>query len=297
MIFDNDLRMLFAVNAGDNTVTAFTTLTRDAVLKSVAHVPSGGTLPVSVAVSQNRLYVLNVGGTGTVATFEIAGNGELLLLDTLELGLDNPTCIPFDQAMAPGQIGVDALGRRLIITHGAGQELLSAPLDDDGIPTDSLITTTTPGVVPFAFDVSRNGNILLAEAGTSSVSSFSPSAVGQPFIVTSESIATGQTATCWIVATDRYAYVANTGANNISSFTHSRTGAVTLLEANAASTSNAPIDMTLAGNNRYLYTLDAGSGSIFSFSIDADTGQLHALEAREGLPASAGLQGIAAFDF
>jgi DNA-binding beta-propeller fold protein YncE len=66
LVYDDESHMLFAVNAGDNTVAAL-----DAngfgfrpALRTVA--PSGGFIPVSLAVSEDRLYVLNAGGSGSV---------------------------------------------------------------------------------------------------------------------------------------------------------------------------------------------------------------------------------------
>lgn len=297
LVFDDESKMLFAVNAGDNTVTAFTTHYGGFLLHKSAQEPSGGYIPVSVAASEGLLYVLNAGGSGSVATFAIGYHGELLSLGELDLGLSNDTSIPFNNVMAPGQVGVDALKRRVIVTNAGGQELLTAALDDNGIPVGSVTETADPGIVPFAFGVSGYGNVLVAEAGSGSVSSFSPSATGQPLVLATSSVGTGQAATCWIVVTDDYAYTANTGSNTISLFSHARTGALTLLDATAATASGAPTDMTLAGGGKYLYTLDSASGNISGFAIDPNSGELHGVETQSGLPASAGIQGIAAYDY
>lgn len=298
LLFDRHLNMLFAVNAGDNTVAAFRVAPGGVALRETALVPSGGFIPVSIAVSEHRLYVLNAGGSGSVATFEIGAQGALSQLATLDLGQSHEQTLPFDNVMAPGQVGVDALHRRIIVTNGGGRQLLSAALDDEGVAAGTLTATPTPGDVPFAFGVSRYGNILVAEAASGSVSSFAPSATGRPLVLTTASVATGQAATCWIVVTDSgYAYVANTGSDTISLYAHSRTGALTLLNAVAAEAAGAPTDMALAGHGKYLYTLDAGSGNISGFAIDPDSGALQAVETQTGLPASAGIQGIAAYDY
>ena len=297
LVYDESREMLFAVNAGDNTVTAFKTGFGGFQLHASALVDSEGYIPVSLAVNDNRLYVLNAGGSGSVATFAIGTNGDLSLLGVLDLGLNNSNEIPFNNVMAPAQVGVDTLKRRIIVTHGGGQRLLTAALDDDGVARGNLVATPTPGVVPFAFEVSRYGNVLLAEAGSGSVSSFGPSATGTPLVLESASVASGQRATCWIVATDNYAYTANTGSDNISLYSHSRTGNLELVSAIAATAADAPTDMTLAGHGSFLYTLDANSGTISGFAIDANTGALTAVETQEGLPAAAGIQGIAANDY
>ncbi len=298
LAYDDATHMLFAVNAGDNTVAAF-----DAdgyglrpMLRRV--VPSGGFIPVSLAVSENRLYVLNAGGTGSVATFAI-DHGGLTQIGAFDLNLPPvATSIPFDQVGAPNQVGIDALARHLVVTHAGGQEVLTAKLDDAGVPSGPITSTTTPGAAPFAFGVTRYGTVLVAEAASGSVSAFDPPAGADPLIATASAVPTGQAATCWIVVhDDGYAYVSNTGSNTLGLYTWTRTGQLALVAGAAATASGAPIDLTLANGGGFLYSLDAGSGSISGFAISPHDGGLKRVETQGGLPASAGLQGIASRDF
>jgi 6-phosphogluconolactonase (cycloisomerase 2 family) len=295
LVYDAALEMLFAVNAGDNTVTAFHTGSAGVRLQRTDRVSSEGLIPVSVAVSERLLHVLNAGGSGTVSTFEIDRRGRLVKKSVLDLGLTNPTSLPFDQVMAPGQVGIDALARRLVVTNAGGQELLVAALDDSGIPVGPLASTPTPGAVPFAFDVTRFGNILVAEA-SGSVSALDP-ATGTALTVT-DSVPTGQQATCWIVIhRSGFAYSSNTASNTLSLLQFTRSGDLELLDDVAAQTGGAPIDLTLAGQGRFLYSLNAASGKIVGFAIDPKNGKLSHVETQGGLPAAAGIQGIAARDF
>ena len=297
--YDDATQMLFAVNAGDNTVTAFDTGVRGPGLQRRALVASGGYIPVSLAVSRNMLYVLNAGGTGSVATFQIGPHGDLQQVGALDLGLPpSATSIPFAQVPAPNQLIVDALARHLIIAHAGAQELLTVALNDDGIPAGALVSTPTPGVAPFALQVTPFGSTLVAEAGSGSVSAFDPPVSGMPLTVTAAAVGTGQAATCWLVATDYgFAYSSNTGSDTLSLFGYSRTGKLELLDAVAATPGGAPIDLTLANHGGFLYTLDAASGQISGFAVDRDSGALTAVQTQGGLPAAAGLQGIAARDF
>jgi len=298
LAYDAGLSMLFAVNAGDATVTAFSTERGGPRLLRRARVSSGGYIPVSLAVSENLLYVLNAGGSGSIATFEIDWRGGLEQIATLDLGISPgyATHPPFNQVMAPGQIGVDALTRNLIVTHGGGQEVLAVRLDDDGVPiAGSVVSTATPHPVPFAFEVTRYGSTLLAEA-SGFVTALDPPQGGA--LSVTDTVGTGQEASCWIVVSeDGYAYVSNTGSDTLSQFAYTRSGMLTLVDQVAAMPGNAPIDMTLAGGGRFLYTLDAGSGQISGFVVDRESGELAHVETQGGLPASAGLQGIAARDF
>jgi 6-phosphogluconolactonase len=294
LVYDAALDMLFAVNAGDNTVTAFRTGVAGVRLHRTARVQSGGLIPVSVAVSDRLLHVLNVGGSGTVATFEIGRLGQLTQRGVLDLGLANPSSLPFDPTMTPGQVGVDALARRIIVTNKAGQQLLVAALNDEGIPVGALAAAPTPSPAPFAFGVTRFGNVLVAEA-SGSVSALEPT-TGTSLSVT-DSVATGQLATCWIaVHANGFAYVSNTASNTISLLRYTRTGGLELLDDIAANTGGAPIDLTLAASGRYLYALNGASGEIVGFAIDQESGALSRVETQGGLP-GAGAQGIAARDF
>jgi 6-phosphogluconolactonase (cycloisomerase 2 family) len=299
LVYDPRTRSLFAVNAGDDTLAALDTGALGFPLRLASVVPSGGHIPVSLAVSGDRLYVLNAGSTGAVATFAIDEHGGLDQIGSLDLGLaPMPATPPFDQVAAPGQVGVDALARRLIVTHAGGQELLVAGLDDDGVPAGPFVPTPTPGAGTFAFDVTPFGNVLVAEAASASVSAFDPPGGSGPLSVTASSVGTGQAATCWIVVHDGgFAYVSNTASSTLSLYRYTRTGRLELVDAVAAFAEQAPTDLTLADGGRLLYSLDAGSGEISGFSIDAETGALTEVETQGGLPASAGIQGIAARDF
>jgi 6-phosphogluconolactonase (cycloisomerase 2 family) len=299
LVYDGQHGLLFAVNAGSDSVAALDTSGRSLRPRLRDVEPSGGYIPVSVAVSEDRLYVLNAGGTGSVATFGIGPHGALTPLGTLGLDLEpQATSIPFDRVPAPNQVGVDALARHLIIAHAGGKELLTIELDDDGVPAGPITSTTTPGEAPFAFELTRYGTTLVAEAGSGSVSAFDPPSGTDPLTVTAAAVPTGQAATCWIVVhDDGYAYVSNTLSDTISLYAWTRTGQLTLLDATAASTPGAPIDLALANGGAFLYSLDAASGTISGFRILPGTGALYRVETQDGLPAQAGLQGIAARDF
>jgi 6-phosphogluconolactonase (cycloisomerase 2 family) len=295
LVYNAALNMLFAVNAGDNTITAFHTGDAGVRLRRTDLEASGGQIPVSVDVSERMLYVLNAGGSGAVTTFAIDGRGRLEQKAVLDLGLANPASLPFDSTMTPGQVGVDALARRVIVANKAGQALLVAALDDAGVPVAPIAAIATPNPVPFAFGVTRFGAILVAEA-SGFVSALEP-ATGTTLNVT-DSVPTGQQATCWLVVhRSGFAYVSNTASNTISVLRYTRTGGLELLDDVAAETGGAPIDMTLAGKGRFLYALNGASGEIVGFAIDRRSGALARVETQGGLPASAGVQGLAARDF
>jgi len=62
LIMSEDGKYLYAVNAGDDTITVFEV--KKNYLKFLDIVPSGGRFPVSLTVHQKNLYVLNAGAMG-----------------------------------------------------------------------------------------------------------------------------------------------------------------------------------------------------------------------------------------
>jgi DNA-binding beta-propeller fold protein YncE len=176
--------------------------------------------------------------------------------------------------------------------------VLTVQLDDAGVPSGAATFTTTPGMAPFAFGVTRYGTVLVAEAASGSVSAFDPPSGTDPLIATASAVPTGQAATCWLVVhDDGYAYVSNTGSSTIGLYAWTRTGHLALVAGAAVTTSGAPIDLTLANGGGFLYSLDAASGSVSGFAISPGDGGLTRVETQGGLPAAAGLQGIASRDF
>ena len=64
LTYDQNNVLLYAVNAGSNTVSVFSVRGDQLTLRQVIN--SGGTFPVSVAVHDNIVYVLNAENGGTV---------------------------------------------------------------------------------------------------------------------------------------------------------------------------------------------------------------------------------------
>src|SRR2546430_1610129 len=75
VVLSDDGRRLFAVNAGSNDVSVFTV--GAAGLSLASRTSSGGTLPVSLTVHGNELYVLNAGGSGNISGFTVDNSGGL----------------------------------------------------------------------------------------------------------------------------------------------------------------------------------------------------------------------------
>jgi DNA-binding beta-propeller fold protein YncE len=105
--------LLYAVNAGSNTVSVFAVSGDRLALRQV--VRSGGTFPVSVATRGDVVYVLNALGGGSLQGYRVVG-GFLAPLpgSGRALGLD-PTETP-QFTSTPGQVAFTPDGSQLIVT-------------------------------------------------------------------------------------------------------------------------------------------------------------------------------------
>src|SRR6187397_1822211 len=67
IVLSDDGKELYAVNAGNNSVSLFSVSKDGLEWESTA--PSGGTMPISVTAHGKLLYVLNAGGTANISGF------------------------------------------------------------------------------------------------------------------------------------------------------------------------------------------------------------------------------------
>ncbi|MGH7327849.1 MAG: hypothetical protein ACREJX_05815 [Polyangiaceae bacterium] len=130
------------------------------------------------------------------------------------------------------------------------------------------------GVTPFGFAFSRAGQLVVSEAtggsaNASTISSYSVASDGTITPITS-TLATSQTAACWLTVAGDWAYAANTGSANVSSLGVTSAGDVSLLSGNAASSGAGSIDVAATPDNGFLYALASGPHTISILSIQAD---------------------------
>ena len=115
--------------------------------------------------------------------------------------------------------------------------------------------------------------------------------------IISASVPTHQTAACWVVLsrTERFAYTANTPDDSFSSFFVHRDGSLELRESQAASlpTGSGPVDMAFSHDGRFLYSLNAGNGTVGAFWANPFSGSLKPLAGAANLPAT--VNGLAAW--
>ena len=280
----DDGRWLFAVNAGSNDVSVFSV--SPAGLALASRTASGGTLPISLTVHGNVLYVLNAGGTGNISGFAVGTSGALTAIAGATLPLSGPS-------VGPAQVAFSPDGRRLVVTEKNTNRLDVYAVDANGVASGPT-TTPSAGGTPFGFSFGLRNELFVSEAA-GSASSYVLDPSGNVTLV-SGAVSTHRGAPCWAVVTNdgRIGFTGN-GAGSVSAFAIAPDRAISLVDANGGTALiGAGInDIALSHDSRYLYVLQTGGAqAIHAFRVQAD-GHLTALGPIAGLPT--GTRGLAAF--
>lgn len=282
----NGGRTLLAVNAGSDTVSVFAV--NGTALSLTQTVPSGGEFPASIASDGPVVAVLNAGGTGTVAEFYLQDDTLTPIpWEVRSLGLTNTN--PPNYLEGAGQVGFTPDGRHLVVTTkastssyevfnvGPGWSLSTAPV---------VTPSATP--VPFAFSFDASGQLVGAEAGTSTVSTYTVNPTGSLTLL--GSVGDGGAALCWITGVNGIFYGSNAGSATLSSFSVNATGHPVLDQATAAVTHPGTTDSAASPDGKFLYVESGGSGAFDAFAVNSN-GTLSIIETIWNLPV--GSEGIA----
>ncbi len=305
LILSPDQRWLFAVNAGSDDVSIFRVLDRGLVLTD--KVASGGHFPNSLTFDGEFLYVLNAGGEANIFGFRVDGKGHLIPLPGSKQSLGVNGLNPPFFLESPAQIGFSSLGDYLLVTVKGTNTIHAFSVGDDGLAMPTPVVNLSVGLTPFGFVFDRRGRLIVIEpfgrapmvgvAGASAASSYDLAEGGGAFPLT-VSVENGQTASCWIAILEngKYVYATNNFSNTITGYRVRRDGALTLLSADGISghTGSRPVDLAATPDGRFLYNVNAGSGTVSMFAINVEDGSLTPLGEVDGLPVDDGAVGMAA---
>ena len=297
LVISPDGRWLLAVNAGSNDVSLFKI--RGDRLQLSSRVSSGGEYPVSLAIHDHLVYILNAAGDGSISGFRL-DDGRLKPLSKSTRSLLAAT--PADGAQpnileAPAQVGFTPDGAQLVITDkgavsGVGR-ILVFKIGSSGRPSQDFVATPTAAPVPFAFTFDRFGHLVVVDASAGSISSYQVNQDRSLDLL--GAVTNGQAAVCWIASNGKYLFTDNTGSGTISALEPSESNSPVLLNAAAAVTGpgTLPLDLSISRNGDFLYSLEVGAGAIGQYRINSD-GTLSLIGTLTGLPVVGGFQGIAA---
>jgi len=261
--YDAARGLLFAVNAGSDTVSVFAVRGDRLALEQV--IGSGGAFPVSVAVRGDLVYVLNAENGGSVNGYRIAA-GRLIPItgSARALGL-NPAATP-QFTNTPGQAAFSPDGRQLIVTTKAnGNDIDVFGVRANGRLSAVPTVNADPGAVPFAIAFDPAGHLVIADAGTNALSTF---ALGPDGTLTSlDTVGTGQSATCWVAADRGLLFASNAGSATVSGYGSGPGGALTLLGQTA--TDPGTVDAAVTPGGRFLYVQTGGNGVVDEFAVSS----------------------------
>jgi 6-phosphogluconolactonase len=292
LTLSQDHSLLFAVNAGSGEVSVFRVHGSTLVLSD--KVLSEGGEPNAIAQRGNLVYVVNTGGSSSVAGFLLEG-GHLHYIKNSLTFLSTNTSGAASIAFTPD-------GQFLAVTERLTNNIDVFKVLADG-KLSPIVINPSAGPGAFAVSFAPEGVAIVSETGPanvtngSAVSSYSILPNGTLSAI-STSVPTLGAANCWNAVTPdgRFVYVSNAGSSTISGFAISATGVLfalpgTVVGENPNGAGN--LDIAVSADGKFLYTLNSSDGTIGIFAIQKD-GTLSNVGSASGIGQDTGFNGIAA---
>jgi 6-phosphogluconolactonase (cycloisomerase 2 family) len=268
-----DGRFLIAADAGSNQISVLR-IRGNGSLKLVhgGVVPSGGVLPVSIAIHDDLLYVANSGNGGSNYTgFRLRPNGRLQPIAGSAVALADGS--------QPGDVLFNGDGTKL-----AGTQVGTSQIDSFTVGPGGLLTAApgspfpAQGLGPFGSEFRPTNpdqlfvsNAHNAGAGSGTVSAFSDSTDGTLSPIESSPFADLQTAPCWVEISHngRFLFTVNTASGSISRYSIASGGALTLLGSTPVKATGGvgAVDARLSPDGRTLYVDESKAGAVGAFAV------------------------------
>jgi 6-phosphogluconolactonase (cycloisomerase 2 family) len=286
LTYDAADQQLIAVNGGSNSITAFPV--DGAHLGAPRTVSSGGSIPVSVTVRGDLVYVLNAGGAGSVEGFYADSLSPIPNSErTLNL---NPAATP-QYLNTPGEIGLTPDGRQLVVTTKANGSTIDVfGVGRNGALSPAPAVNVSANPVPFGFSFDSVGDLVVAEAGPSALTTYAIAPSGTLTVL--GSVLSGQAALCWVTsAGGNYFFGANAGSATVTGYALG-SGAVPAVVSETP-TDTGPIDLEASSDGSTLYVETGGSGIVNAFNINPDGSLTFTGSVAPDLPGHVTLEGIA----
>jgi len=277
LTLSKDGNWLFAVDAGSNQISVFAVNATGLTLTDNAS--SQGVTPISVTAWGNWVYVLNNGSVtvpGNIAGFQINATGQL----TPIAGSNQPLSgVPNS---APEQIGFNPNGTALVVTEKAANMTDLYAVDSNGVAS-APVTMPSVGNGPFGFAYTSTGFLVMSEAASNTMSSFTWTPNGTLRTI-SGAMPDFQVAPSWVVITadDAWAFTTNAANGTISTYGIANNGILLLTSSITAKISSPALDMALTSGSEFLYTLNGND--ITGFQVFPEDGGLWQISNMTGLP-------------
>ena len=295
LILTPDHSFLLVVNAGSSDISVFRVLETGLSLVSVT--PSLGGNPVSLAMHDNLVYVVNFGGIYHTAGFRMQPWGELKPIRNSRQPLSTLDT-------EPSTIAFSADGSKLIISERQTNKVDVFTVAADGSISNPVFNDFT-STEPFGLQVDAEG-VLLVTSTAGSVTSYSVNSDNTLTVISSNSPSSGG-ATCWVVSYGGNAWVTNTTSSTLSAYTLQSGGALAPLGVVATQSptgptifppvmppTSFPLDLALSADGKYLYAVYSALGQIVAYKT-GDNGTLTAIDIVSPYRAQIGVEGLAAY--
>lgn len=292
LTLSDDRTALLATNAGSGTLAVFAVV--GSHLQLTDRVPTGGSEPNAVAQHGSLVYVINTAASSSVVGFRLAHGKLVRIPDSLRFlsgNLANSSSIAFSPD-----------GRYMAVIERTSNKIDIFQVQPDG-RLSPITVNPSAGAGAFAGVFARDGALIVSETGpggtaSATVSSYLIGPQDQLLPITT-AIATLGAANCWNALTPdgRFVYASNAGSSSIAGFAIGAAGALTPLPGTVVGinpSGSTNLDLAVSADGQFLYSLNGGNGTIGMFAIRSTDGSLTNLGVVGGLPAGAGLNGIAA---
>jgi 6-phosphogluconolactonase len=274
-----DGRHLLVTNAASDDLSVFSVADDGSVeLRDRVHT---GATPRSVAERDGLVVVLNTGEPG-LAAFRLHDEG----IARMEGGSQALAASDAD----PAQVAFSPDGSMVVITERGTDSIVTYEVTPDGtFGASSEITSEGP--TPYGFAFTSGGTLIVTEAfgaekGAAAASSYAIE--DGSLVARTSSVGNGRSEICWAVVTpdDRFAFTTNFADGAVSRYAIAADGSLSLEDATAGvSVDGMPglRDEALSSDGRFLYAIDADSGRIYGWAVDAE-GALEPMGSWEGVP-------------
>jgi len=290
----SDGRYLLAVDAGSNQISV-SRLGFDGVPSPVgAPTASGGSEPVSIAVSGDLVYVANAGASDTNVTgFRLTSWGALQAIPGSTVSLP--------AGSGPDDVLFDPTGRKLVVNLDNISSIASFRVEHDGLlqaAPGSPIAAQGAGPFGAEFRPTNPSQLFVSNAhggtGNGTVSAFLVAWSGQLAPIGASPFADLQTAPCWVeISHDgRFLFAVNTASGTISRYSINPDGSLVLLGSTPLGSAGAgAVDARLSPDGKTLLVDASKANVVASFAVNG--GELTPLESSPTpLPAGAAAAGI-----
>ncbi len=295
-----DHRYLFAVNAGSSSISLFRVRESGLELVSVTHSEGGN--PVSVAMHDDLVYVINFGGTYHTAGFWLRPWGLEPIRNSKQplSGLDTE----------PSTVAFSPDGSKLVLSERQTNKIDVFTVNPDGSISHPVFNNSA-GIEPFGLQFTPSAVLLVTETNggppkLGSTSSYRIDDDNSLDLVSSKVTSAGG-ATCWVANNGSHAWVSNTTSSSIGAYTVGADGTLSPLGVVAVQAATEPtifppvnpptsfpLDLALSEDSRYLYVVFSALGKIIGYKTGPN-GSLTEIDSVSPYSAQTGVEGIAVY--